>query len=100
MVETYIGGYGLPFASAWASNLTAAIKYGDYEKVAASWVAGIDINDPVSTSLAWAIEANQYVCTHVLKDGIDGIRGVELSGGYYKDSIPVIELQVARAGYR
>lgn len=100
MAEAYVGGYGLPFASAWASNLTAAIKYGDYRKVAKSWLAGIDINDPISTSLAWATEANAYVCTNVLRDGIEGTRGMELGGDYYAESIPVIELQVARAGYR
>jgi len=100
MAEEYIGGYGLPFASAWASNLSAAIKYGSYHKVTESWLAGIDVDDPVSTALAWAIEANQFVCTNVLKDGIEGIRGAELSGRYYEESIPVIELQVARAGYR
>jgi len=100
MAEAYIGGYGLPFASAWASNLSAAIKYGQYHKVAESWLAGIDLDDPVSTSLAWATEANQYVCTNVLRDGIEGIRGTELSGDYYEKSIPVIELQIARAGYR
>jgi hypothetical protein len=100
MAEAYIGGYGLQFASAWAANLTAAIKYGDYKKIAKSWLAGIDINDPISTALVWATEANAYVCTNVLKDGINGTRGMELGGDYYAESIPVIELQVARAGYR
>lgn len=60
----------------------------------------MDLNDPVSTSLAWATESNAVICTTVLPDGIEGVEGQDLSGDYYDAAVPVTELQVARAGYR
>ena len=61
---------------------------------------GIDITDPVTTSLAWASETNAFVCTTVLPSGKDGVENQELSGSYYEAAVPVIQLQIARAGYR
>lgn len=36
----------------------------------------------------------------MLPEGPDAIRGQELGGKYYEAAAPVIEVQVARAGYR
>lgn len=58
------------------------------------------MEDPVSSSLIWAEEANQYVCTTVLKDGVKGVNGTEVSGDYYEEAVPVVQIQIARGGYR
>ncbi|TVY81361.1 Nuclease S1 [Lachnellula suecica] len=98
--EKLIGGYSLADAEKWATALTIAIKTGVYKPLAKSWLEGMDLKDPVSTSLAWAEEANHFVCSTVLPLGKEGIEGKELSGDYYEAAVPVIQLQIARAGYR
>jgi len=60
----------------------------------------MDITDPVTTALGWASETNAFVCTTVLPSGKDGVENKELSGAYYEAAVPVIQLQIARAGYR
>lgn len=100
MPEKLIGGYSLPDAERWATALTTAIKSGIYKSQAKGWIQGMDIRDPVTTSLVWAEEANQFVCQTVLPEGKEGVEGKELSGDYYEAAVPVIQLQIARAGYR
>ncbi|RFU29485.1 hypothetical protein B7463_g6852, partial [Scytalidium lignicola] len=100
MPEKLVGGYSFADAHSWAANLTKEIKTGTYKSQAASWLDGINLEDPVATALTWAEEANAYVCTTVMPDGETSIEGQELSGSYYESCIPVIELQIARAGYR
>jgi hypothetical protein len=100
MPEKLVGGYSLNDAQRWANNLTAEIQTGVYVDEAKSWLDGVDIADPVSTSLRWAEETNKYVCTTVLPTGKDGVENQELSGDYYEVAVPVIQLQIARAGYR
>lgn len=98
--ERLVGGYALPDAERWASNLTEAIKTGVYKPLAADWLKGIDLSDPVSTALVWAQESNAFICTTVLPEGLDGVHGKELSGEYYESAVPVVQIQVAKAGYR
>jgi S1/P1 Nuclease len=95
-----VGGYTLDDAQRWATTLSQAILNGDYMDQAASWVDGIDLNDPVSTTMIWASEANQYVCSTVMPDGPAALNGTELDGDYYTTAVPVVQLQIARAGYR
>jgi len=100
MPEKLIGGYSLVHAQSWAATLTASIKAGAYKAGAASWLIGIKLSDPVDSSLIWAKEANNLICSTVLSEGKEGVAGKELSGAYYEAAVPVIELQIARAGYR
>ncbi|CZS88544.1 hypothetical protein WAI453_010722 [Rhynchosporium graminicola] len=100
IAETQVGGYGLPLASEWAKNLSLAITDKEYKPLAASWLKGIDLADPVTTSLAWAGETNLFVCTAVLPAGVEGVEGKELNGTYYEKAAPVVRMQVAKAGYR
>lgn len=60
----------------------------------------MDLNDPVSTTLAWATESNAIVCSTVMPNGIEGVENQDLSGDYYDAAVPVVEQQVARGGYR
>jgi hypothetical protein len=100
MPEKLVGGYKLEFAEQWANTITASIQSGAYQSIADGWLDGIDVADPVTTSLTWAEEANAFVCTTVLPNGIEGVENQELSGDYYNVAIPVIQLQIARGGYR
>lgn len=100
MPEKLTGGYSLVHAQNWAATLTTSITAGAYKTEAASWLTGIKLEDPVDSSLIWAKEANKYVCSTVLRDGKASISGKELSGAYYQAAVPVIDLQIARAGYR
>ena len=95
-----VGGYTFSDAERWATILTTAIKAGVYKSEAASWITGMDVTDPITTSLTWAEQANAFVCTTVMPDGISGVQNQELSGNYYESCVPVIQLQIARAGYR
>ncbi|OTB02901.1 hypothetical protein M426DRAFT_190581 [Hypoxylon sp. CI-4A] len=84
----------------WAANLTDQIKSGKYEADSKLWTTGITFDDPISTAMHWANETNAFVCTHVFPEGPKEIAGQELAGDYYEKAAPVIELQVAKAGYR
>jgi len=100
MPEKLVGGYSFADAQRWANILSAAISYGEFSSQADSWLEGIDVSDPRTTALGWAEETNKFVCTTVLPDGKDAVEGEELDGDYYGAAVPVIQLQIARAGYR
>ena len=100
MPELYAGGSTLTVAKTWASNLTTAIKTGTYKSSAASWLTGMDLSDPVATSMIWASDSNTFVCSTVLPKGVSAVESVDLGGAYYKTAMPVIEEQIAKAGYR
>ncbi|KAK5011502.1 hypothetical protein LTR39_004506, partial [Cryomyces antarcticus] len=100
MPEKLIGGYTLADAEGWAANLTAAIQHGEYKKLRAGWLKGIDIKDPVGSAMVWARDTNAFVCSTVLSDGVAAVNGTQLDGPYYDKSVPVIKLQIAKAGYR
>ncbi|KAF2004367.1 hypothetical protein P154DRAFT_41875 [Amniculicola lignicola CBS 123094] len=102
MMEKLIGGYNLTDAQKWATSLTKSIKKGKYESQSKKWTKGMSLKDKVGSALIWARDANSYMCTTVLpkKGGVESIRGKELDNKYYDTSIPVITLQIAKAGYR
>lgn len=100
MPEKLIADYAISDAESWAATLTTAIKTGVYKSQAAGWLKGIELSDPATTSFAWAEEANALVCTTVMPDGVAALENQELSGDYYESCVPVIQLQIARAGYR
>ncbi|KAH7355061.1 S1/P1 nuclease-like protein [Rhexocercosporidium sp. MPI-PUGE-AT-0058] len=100
IAEKLVGGYGLPLAEEWAKNLSLAITENEYKSLASSWLDGIDLADPVTTSLGWAEETNKFVCTAVLPAGAEGVKGMELNGTYYENAAPIVKMQVAKAGYR
>ncbi|KAI0007404.1 S1/P1 nuclease [Xylariaceae sp. FL0662B] len=103
IAEKMLGGIHrkpYPAAFEWAGNLTDEIRSGKYATASRAWTAGMDLDDPITTSMLWANESNAVVCTHVLPEGAAAIVGQELAGDYYEKAAPVIELQVAKAGYR
>jgi len=59
----------------------------------------MDISDPTSSALSWAQDANSYVCTVVMPDGISAITGKDLSTTYYDSVVPSVEVLIARGQY-
>ncbi|TPX10670.1 uncharacterized protein E0L32_008404 [Thyridium curvatum] len=84
----------------WATELAGQIRAGKYRAESKAWLEGMDLEDPIASALLWARECNAYVCSHVFPEGPSQIAGQELGGDYYEKAAPVIELQVARAGFR
>ncbi|KAL1304451.1 hypothetical protein AAFC00_003447 [Neodothiora populina] len=100
MAEQLVGGYSLKDARTWATTLGKAITSGTYKSQVSSWTKGLDTTDPISSALSWAQEANAYVCSTVIPSGVSAVENKDLSTSYYDDAIPIVELQIARAGVR
>ncbi|ESZ99132.1 hypothetical protein SBOR_0542 [Sclerotinia borealis F-4128] len=99
--EQYTGGYALSDAKTWATTLTTAIKTGTYSSLKAGWTENNDIDDPITSSMVWASDSNAFVCSTVLSKGVASVESGDLStNGYYTAAIPVVKLQIAKAGYR
>jgi len=86
----------------WANELSAQISHGKYAVARLSWLEGVDLADPEATAMVWAREANAYVCSTVLPEGAGAVGDTDLGpdSDYYGKAAPVVELQVARAGFR
>ncbi|PHH82045.1 hypothetical protein CDD82_7193 [Ophiocordyceps australis] len=103
IAEKWIGGLrGSPqnLAKKWAEDLAGEISKGKYASEKETWLKDMNINDANGTALAWSREANALVCTYVLPQGPKAIQDQELCGDYYSRAGPVVERQIARAGYR
>ncbi|KAK4168685.1 putative nuclease S1 precursor [Cladorrhinum sp. PSN259] len=103
IAEKLVGGIHrkpYPYAKQWADELTNEIKAGKFSAGKADWLKNTNISDPISTALAWAVEGNALVCTTVLPEGAEAIRDQELGSDYYEKAAPVVETQIAKAGYR
>lgn len=51
--------------------------------------------------MVWATDSNAFVCSTVLPNGVSAVEAGDLStNGYYAAAIPVVQLQIAKAGYR
>ncbi|KAI1127381.1 nuclease S1 precursor [Nemania abortiva] len=101
--ESISGGSSLSSAKSWATTLTTAINSGEYKSLAAGWVSGLSVATTASrqaTAMTWAVEANAYVCSTVLKGGISAVENKDLSGTYTTTADPVVKLQIAKQGYR
>ena len=100
MPEQYVGGYQLSDARRWATQISNAIKSGQYSSQKESWLDGMDISDPQGSALNWAKDANAYVCSNSLKGGASAVQMGDLNGTYYNNNFPVVQQQIAKAGYR
>ncbi|KAF1974512.1 hypothetical protein BU23DRAFT_94690 [Bimuria novae-zelandiae CBS 107.79] len=100
IAEKLVGGYTVDYARNWSTALVGEIEGGKYANVSRFWAEGMDVTDPVASAMVWARDSNAKVCTTVLPDGQAGVEGKELSGAYYENAAPVVEAQVAKAGFR
>ncbi|KAI8893188.1 hypothetical protein BC833DRAFT_312642, partial [Globomyces pollinis-pini] len=81
---------------------------GEYASQKDSWVSNVDINarskvGPSGNSLVgieWAKDANVINCEMVWGPMVKDPQQDFLKSGYYDAAIPVIEKQIAKAGYR
>ncbi len=96
IVEKLAAGNG---AEEWSRNITAAINSGALGDVSA-WTKGISLTDTEGTAMGWANDANDYVCSDVLSDGVDAVEKGDLSGAYFDAHGEVARLQIAKAGHR
>ncbi|KAH9003243.1 nuclease Le1 [Lactarius deliciosus] len=86
-------------AQTWANDLASHITSGTYASQAAGWVSNIDQAALSGTGipLSWSQEANTYDCSTVFSF----VTGQDLcTGTYFTNAIPVIDLQIAKQGYR
>jgi hypothetical protein len=83
------------FAKDWANKLYSADARGLQLGSECD-----NIQDAQDCALGWASEANQWVCTYVLKDDVAGVEGRDLSGDYYDGAVPIVEDLVGKAGRR
>jgi hypothetical protein len=58
------------------------------------------LSDTQTCALLWAGDANKFVCAYALKDDVEGVQGVDLSGDYYEGAVPVIDEMIFKAGRR
>ncbi|KAH8885517.1 S1/P1 nuclease [Thozetella sp. PMI_491] len=98
--EAISGGSSLTSAKSWATTLTTSINSGSYKSLAAGWVSGLSITSAQATALVWAQESNADVCSTVLAKGVTWVEDNDLSGSYTTTATPVVNLQIAKQGYR
>ncbi|KAL4244455.1 nuclease type I family protein [Abortiporus biennis] len=107
-------------AQTYANDLVARIQSGTYKSLTSSWLSCTSTTEPASRKrsietdlfehisaratitplecpLVWAQESNAYDCSVVFsyKSGQD-----LCTGSYYNAAVPVIDLQIAKQGYR
>ena len=98
MVEKAAGGTNTTGTlDTFSQTLIARIDSGSYSTQKASWVSCADITTASDCALTWAQDANAFNCQYVLKQDETG---AELDGDYYTGAEPIIEVQIAKAGYR
>ncbi|KAF8267942.1 S1/P1 nuclease [Lactarius quietus] len=94
MLTTNVNALYSGSAQTWANNLATRITSGEYESLAAG--------GGTMVPLGWAQEANAYDC--VSRDFYPWFsicdRTDLCTGTYFNNTIPVIDLQIAKQGYR
>lgn len=88
-----------PAAANWADELANRTKSTGLtaEKVMAECT---DLTNPTECGIQWATESNQLVCVYVLAPGVDWVQENDLGGEYYEGAVPLVEVQIVRAGVR
>ncbi|ORX91406.1 phospholipase C/P1 nuclease [Basidiobolus meristosporus CBS 931.73] len=89
---------------AFRDHIIASIKWGAYKSLRDEWLdCGGDRNSPTAQWLlcphSWALQASQLNCGSMWIDH-DAPKSMDFSEDYYLDHAPVVEQQVAMAGYR
>ncbi|KAF7979177.1 hypothetical protein HWV62_43451 [Athelia sp. TMB] len=123
MIVQMVGATYGGSTTAWADALVADIKTGTYKADAAGWLSCSSTTEPLSRRrsveddigsvlaareaaatikplacpMVWAQESNAYDCSNVF----DYTKGDDLcTGAYFDASIPIINQQIAKQGYR
>ena len=100
IIQKAHGSPTLANAAKLADELAGRIKNGTYGMMTKGWVDGMDVEDAQGSATGWAGDANEFVCSTVLKEGVDQVESEDLGGKYYEMALPVTEQLLATAGYR
>ena len=87
---------GMVAASIWAERLYEADPDPDNSLTDECQ----DLDDAQTCALLWAGDANKFVCEYVLKDDVEGVKGMDLAGEYYEGAVPVVDEMIAKGGRR
>lgn len=90
---------GAADAQAWAQQIRDAVESGDLGDQSA-WVDGVSVDDVQGLAMGWAGDANAFVCSDVLPDGVDAVEEGNLGEAYFEAHRDVARLMIARAGWR
>ena len=90
--------------SEYAAYLVQHIKQGQYLKSLDSWVSSHSIqeknhNGNALFAIDWAVDSDKIDCEQVWP-AYDQNPSADLSLEYYQNAVPLIELQLAKGGYR
>lgn len=94
---------GLSSSPSQADQRAAAKRWADSlqrSSPAAAEPECADVLDPDTCTVAWAREANAFVCSYVMAPGLDWLESNDLSLEYFDGAKPIVEGQIARAGRR
>ncbi|KAH0613691.1 uncharacterized protein H6S33_005577 [Morchella sextelata] len=101
IAEKHQGGSAVRHAVGWADTLHTEIEGGKYSDVRGEWSACVDPARAEECALSWAGEANRWMCDYVLPQTYPGgLEGLDVSGEYYEGAIEIVDVLVAKAGWR
>lgn len=84
-------------AYAWAEFLYR--RYGHDTWIAES-VQHVCVHDAVECALRWAAEANAYVCSYVMRGGLEELQSKDLGEQYFDGAVPIVEEMIVKGGRR
>lgn len=109
-IPVVFGGVHTNLHSVWDTIMPYRLagKGGEVDELEAAWLWAsrlyradepLDecLDDAADCSLAWATEANSYVCSYVMADGFNE---TDQAGSYYTGAVPIIDDLVGKAGRR
>lgn len=88
----------------YVDDLVDKIHNGEYKSVASSWLSSYGFSDKANSGrleavIEWARDTNGFDCSTVWPD-YDANPEQDLIDSYYEKVIPVVDIQLAKAGYR
>lgn len=97
--ETHRRGKSITTAVKWADELYETVIAGDrWDVNTEGWGTCMDPQTAQECVLSWADETNTWMCKYVLPE--TGIIGEELGEEYYEGARPIVDMLVAKAGWR
>ncbi|KAJ3275657.1 hypothetical protein HDV01_007660 [Terramyces sp. JEL0728] len=88
----------------YVQSLIKRIQSGDYSSVAASWISSQAYNAKSQygnnlASIDYSKDSDKFDCSYTWKN-YDANPSADLSGAYYKGAASIIDMQLAKGGYR
>jgi hypothetical protein len=89
----------------FVQDMAKQIKTGEYKDLAPTWISenSYDEQTPLRNSvsaLAWSRDSNILNCKENIWDSYDEDPKKDLGGDYYERAVPLVKIQIAKAGYR